>query len=363
MYQDYVITAIALLVIALILGGIRVRQFNFPYLYFLFGSVIVSLVFTDPGLVGNSLLRILHPLFIPFLYIVGPGIYGSIQPVTARRNSWHIIHYLPLIIGFILLFLHWFLDPEHFGASIQSARNFDWENANTFYPFSDRYILLGYPFYTALYYLLCIRKLIEYKSERKNYLIPMGMLAFTPFIWDVCYQFIYGEGFIIKDPAVQRYILLGAVLIIFWDVIIIKPPKPKEIIERESQSLPRLGEYPRINSVKNTAMVKFVNELNYGLSSDANLRFNNKANFIRKSPFKESDWDRFFSITKTNWNFLKKYLRIKRVLELIEKGFLLEGTVDELAAEIGYSSRASLYLAFQQIMDISLPEYRLVHEI
>ena len=85
MYKDYVILAISLLVIALILGGIRVRKYNLPYLYFLFGVVVASFLLTDPALVGDRFISVLHPLFVPFLFITGPGIYASIQSVEARN--------------------------------------------------------------------------------------------------------------------------------------------------------------------------------------------------------------------------------------------------------------------------------------
>jgi len=34
-----------------------------------------------------------------------------------------------------------------------------------------------------------------------------------------------------------------------------------------------------------------------------------------------------------------------------------------LAQEVGYSTRASLYLAFRQVMGVALPEYREEREI
>jgi len=45
-------------------------------------------------------------------------------------------------------------------------------------------------------------------------------------------------------------------------------------------------------------------------------------------------------------------------LTLMDEGFLEEGNVDELAHAVGYSTRASLYLSFRQVLGITLPEYR-----
>ena len=78
MYKDFAVLAITLLTIALILAGIRVRKYNLPYLYFLSAVVTSALIFTDPSLVGDKLVSYMHPLFVPVLFLIGPGIYGSV---------------------------------------------------------------------------------------------------------------------------------------------------------------------------------------------------------------------------------------------------------------------------------------------
>jgi AraC-like DNA-binding protein len=363
MYRDYIITAISLLVIALILGGIRVRKYNFPYLYFLFGVVVASFLLTDPVLVGDTFVKILFPLFVPFLYIIGPGIYGSIQPLEARRNPWHIIHYLPVIFGFSMLFFHWFFDKYHYYDAVTDARDFIWEDTRTFYPFSDAYILLGYPIFTALYYILTIRKLREYKAERNKYILPVGMLIFSPFLWDTVHQFLYGNGYFIHDGATLRYILVGAVLVIFWDVVIVKPPRPKEVTDLLKEEEPLIAPYPYIEAVPNEAMAIYIIELAEESNAKLFQKFKNKEAFIKSTEFSSEEWDQFFAFTRTSWNYLKKYIRIRRTIQLIEEGFLSEANIDALAEEVGYSSRASLYSAFKQVMGTSLPDFRLEREV
>ena len=363
MYKDYVILAISLLVIALILGGIRVRKYNLPYLYFLFGVVVASFLLTDPALVGDRFISVLHPLFVPFLFIVGPGIYGSIQSLEARRNPWHIIHYLPLIIGYFMLFFHWFFAIDHYREEVYAARNFIWQGTTTFYPFSDKFILLGYPIHAALYYLLSFRKLRELKADWNKYILPIGMLAFSPFIWDVVYHFVYGEGYFIKNAAVQRYILVGAVLVIFWDVIIIKPPKPKEVTDRVDEKTPLIAPYPYIENFPNEAMALYIMELSEERNLKLFQKFKNKDAFIKSTSFKNEEWDQFFAFTRTSWNYLKKYIRVRRAIQLMEEGFLEEHNIDTLAEEVGYNSRASLYTAFKQVMGTSLPDFRLEREV
>ena len=42
MYQDYIITAIFLLIVALVIGGLTIRRYNIPYLYFLGGTLMAQ---------------------------------------------------------------------------------------------------------------------------------------------------------------------------------------------------------------------------------------------------------------------------------------------------------------------------------
>lgn len=349
--------ATALLVIALVFAGIRVRKYNWPYLYFLTGIVIASFLLTDPALVGDKFINVLYPLFVPVLYIIGPGIYGSIQPVEARRNPWHIIHYLPMFIGYIMIYLHWFLDEPNYHQSVFNGRQFQFETNHMFWPFTDKFILMGYPYFTAGYYILSIRKLREQGSPRNMYILPVGLLICTPIIFDVVHDYVYGYGYILKDPNLQRYLLLPAVLIIFWDVIIVKPPKPKEVMSVDEE-VEETIQYPEIQRVQNESLAFYIEELCEASGEDLSSDLQTKQGFVKQSPFDKEDWEQFFAETHTSWNFLKKFVRIKRAIALMEEGFLVEGSIEELAQEVGYSTRASLYLAFRQVMGMPLPEYR-----
>jgi len=214
-----------------------------------------------------------------------------------------------------------------------------------------------------LYYLLSFRKLRELKADWNKYILPIGMLAFSPFIWDVVYHFVYGEGYFIKNAAVQRYILVGAVLVIFWDVIIIKPPKPKEVANRVDEKKPLTAPYPYIEDFPNEAIALYVMELAEERNLKLFQKFKNKDAFIKSTSFKNEEWDQFFAFTRTSWNYLKKYIRVRRAIQLMEDGFLEEHNIDTLAEEVGYNSRASLYTAFKQVMGTSLPDFRLEREV
>ena len=350
--------ATALLVIALVFAGIRVRRYNWPYLYFLTGIVIASFLLTDPALVGDKFINVLYPLFVPVLYIIGPGIYGSIQPVEARRNPWHIIHYLPMFIGYIMIYLHWFLDEPNYHQTVFDGRQFQFETNHMFWPFTDKFILMGYPYFTAGYYILSIRKLREQGSPRNMYILPVGLLICTPIIFDVVHDYVYGYGFFLQDPDLQRYLLLPAVFIIFWDVIIVKPPKPKEVTSAENEEAEESIQYPEISKVQNESLAFYIEELFEASGEHLSSDLQTKQGFVKQSPFEKEEWEKFFSETHTSWNFLKKFVRIKRAIALMEEGFLVEGSIEELAQEVGYSTRASLYLAFRQVMGVPLPEYR-----
>jgi AraC-like DNA-binding protein len=358
MYRDYVILGITLLVIALVFAGIRVRKYNWPYIYFLIGVLISAFLFTDTKLVGNSFLNFLYPMFVPLLYVIGPGIYGSIQPLKERQNPWHIIHYLPFIIGYVMIFLHWFLDVDHYKMAVLDGRLKNWSENTMFYPFSDLFIFLGYPIYTALYYLLCIRKLRQYKASREQYYLPVGLLICTPIIFDVVYNYALGESIFISNPDVQRYLMFGGVFIIFWDVIIVKPPKPKQVTIRETKSRPTGAIYPGAEYVKNESLLLYIEEISCGDEEIPAKYMRSRSSFTEYSPFEDKEWEMFFAKTGTSWNYLKKYLRVNKALFLIEDGFLDEGNVDDLAHSVGYATRASLYLSFRQVLGITLPQYR-----
>ncbi len=361
LYRDYVISAISLLVIALIFAGIRVRKYNFPYLYFLAGVVIASFLLTDPALVGDRFVQIFYPLFVPFLFIVGPGLYGSVQPLEERRRPWHIIHYLPIIIGFTQIFLHWFFSTDHYYQAVTDGRDFKFVENFMFYPFSDAFIIMGYSLHAGLYFILTLWILRRNKAPRKQYLLPVGMLASVPILFDVTYEYVYGRTLLLPSPEIQRYLLVITVLIIVWDITVIKPPKPKEVMEKavEDEGL----SYPDASAVKNEAMLEFLEELVERDGHTLAKVLHSRTDFVRASNFSKDDWETFFAETRTSWNFLKKFVRIQKAAVLMEEGFLSEGNVDELAIEVGYSTRASLYLAFRQIMGVPLPEYRLEREI
>jgi AraC-like DNA-binding protein len=267
-----------------------------------------------------------------------------------------------MIIGYIMIFLHWFLDELNYIQSVINGRQFQFETNHMFWPFTDKFILMGYPYFTAGYYLLSIRKLREQGSPRNMYILPVGLLLSSPLIFDVVHDYVYGHGFFLQNPDLQRYLLLPAVFIIFWDVIIVKPPKPKEVLSVEDEVEESI-QYPEILKVQNESLAFYIEELCEASGEHLSSDLQTKQGFVKQSPFGKEDWEKFFAETHTSWNFLKKFVRIKRAIALMEEGFLVEGSIEELAQEVGYSTRASLYLAFRQVMGVPFPEYREEHEM
>ena len=372
MYQDYIITAIFLLVLALVIGGLTIRRYNIPYLYFLGATVLNATFLTDVQIVGDAVVKVMYPWFIPLFFLVGPGLYGSYCSINERRNRWHIIHYLPLIIGYAILIVQLAFFNNRFYETVQLAHELRWSTTSIFWPFSDKWILLAYPFHVLLYVFRSISKLNENKAKLPLYILPLAQGVFLIPLLDINYYFLTGENLIFTNDEVLRYIMFGLVFLIFWDVVNIRPRMQKEKeaeikayeAEKEAARQAALIQdapkeiYPNAGKVTNTDIVFYIEAL---IQGDEEFPFNKhskKADFIKHSPFKNTDWEAFFSATSTNFGFFKKYARIHRALRLMEEGYLENQSVETLAKTVGYSSRAPFYLAFEQIMGESLTAYR-----
>ena len=166
--------------------------------------------------------------------------------------------------------------------------------------------------------------------------------------------------------------MFGLVFLIFWDVVNIRPRMQKEKedeikayeAEKEAERQAALVQeapkeiYPNAGKITNRDFVLYIDELIQGNEELPFNKHSKKADFIKHSPFKNTDWEAFFSATSTNFGFFKKYTRIHRALRLMEEGYLEDQSVESLAKTVGYSSRAPFYLAFEQIMGESLTAYR-----
>ena len=372
MYQDYIITAIFLLVLALVIGGLTIRRYNIPYLYFLGATVLNATFLTDVQIVGDAVVKVMYPWFIPLFFLVGPGLYGSYCSINERRNRWHIIHYLPVIIGYAILIVQLAFFNNRFYETVQLAHELRWSTTSIFWPFSDKWILLAYPFHVLLYVFTSISKLNENKAKLPLYILPLAQGVFLIPLLDINYYFLTGENLIFTNDEVLRYIMFGLVFLIFWDVVNIRPrmQKAKEAeikafeaekeVERQAALIQEAPKeiYPNAGKITNRDFVLYIDELIQGNEELPFNKHSKKANFIKKSPFKSTEWDNFFFDTSTNFGFFKKYIRIHRALRLMEEGCLENDSVESLAKTVGYSSRAPFYIAFEQIMGKSLTDYR-----
>ena len=372
MYQDYIITAIFLLVLALVIGGLTIRRYNIPYLYFLGATVLNATFLTDVQIVGDAVVKVMYPWFIPLFFLVGPGLYGSYCSINERRNRWHIIHYLPVIIGYAILIVQLAFFNNRFYETVQLAHELRWSTTSIFWPFSDKWILLAYPFHVLLYVFTSISKLNENKAKLPLYILPLAQGAFLIPLLDINYYFLTGENLIFTNDEVLRYVMFGLVFLIFWDVVNIRPrmQKAKEAeikafkaekeVERQAALIQEAPKeiYPNAGKITNRDFVLYIDELIQGKEELPFNKYSKKANFIKNSPFKSTEWDNFFFDTSTNFGFFKKYIRIHRALRLMEEGCLENDSVESLAKTVGYSSRAPFYIAFEQIMGKSLTDYR-----
>lgn len=372
MYQDYIITAISLLVLALVIGGLTIRRYNIPYLYFLGATVLNATFLTDVQIVGDAVVKVMYPWFIPLFFLVGPGLYGSYCSINERRNRWHIIHYLPVIIGYVILIVQLAFFNDRFYETVQLAHELRWDTTGIFWPFSDKWILLAYPFHVLLYVFTSISKLNANKAKLPLYILPLAQGVFLIPLLDINYYFLTGENLIFTNDEVLRYIMFGLVFLIFWDVVNIRPrmQKAKEAeikafeaekeVERQAALIQEAPKeiYPNAGKITNRDFVLYIDELIQGNEELPFNKHSKKANFIKKSPFKSTEWDNFFFDTSTNFGFFKKYVRIQRAIGLMEEDYLENDSVESLAKTVGYSSRAPFYIAFEQIMGKSLTDYR-----
>lgn len=372
MYQDYIITATFLLVLALVIGGLTIRRYNIPYLYFLGATVLNATFLTDVQIVGDAVVKVMYPWFIPLFFLVGPGLYGSYCSINERRNRWHIIHYLPVIIGYVILIVQLAFFNNRFYETVQLAHELRWDTTRIFWPLSDKWILLAYPFHVLLYVFISISKLNANKAKLPLYVLPLAQGVFLIPLLDINYYFLTGENLIFTNDEVLRYIMFGLVFLIFWDVVNIRPRMQKEKedeikayeaekeAERQAVLIQKAPKeiYPNAGKITNRDFVLYIDELIQGNEELPFNKHSKKANFIKKSPFKSTEWDNFFFDTSTNFGFFKKHIRIQRAIGLMKEGYLENDSVESLAKTVGYSSRAPFYLAFEQIMGKSLTDYR-----
>lgn len=370
MYQDYIITALSLLVIALIIGGITVRRYNIPYLYFLACTVLNATFLTD--IAGNAIVKVMYPWFIPLFFLIGPGLYGSYISVEDRKGRWHLIHYLPVFIGYTILIIELGFFNDYFYNTMQLARDLKWESTSIFWPFSDKWIILAQPFHVLLYVVWSVTKLVKSKARLPLFVLPIAQGVFLIPLLDINYHFLTGDFLIFANDQVLRYIMFGLVFLIFWDVVNIRPRMQKEkeaeikayeAKKEEARQVALIQEavkeiYPNAGKVTNAEILLYIERLVQGDEEFPFSKHSKKSDFIKHSPFKNPDWVSFFSATSTNFGFFKKYARIHRAIRLIEEGYLDNQSVETLAKTVGYSSRAPFYLAFEQIMGESLTAYR-----
>ena len=295
-----------------------------------------------------------------------------LRSINERRNRWHIIHYLPVILGYVILIVQLAFFNNRFYETVQLAHELRWDTTGIFWPFSDKWILLAYPFHVLLYVFTSISKLNENKAKLPLYILPLAQGVFLIPLLDINYYFLTGENLIFTNDEVLRYIMFGLVFLIFWDVVNIRPrmQKAKEAeikafeaekeVERQAALIQEAPKeiYPNAGKITNRDFVLYIDELIQGNEELPFNKHSKKANFIKKSPFKSTEWDSFFFDTSTNFGFFKKYVRIHRALRLMEEGYLENQSVESLAKTVGYSSRAPFYLAFEQIMGKSLTDYR-----
>ena len=82
-----------------------------------------------------------------------------------------------------------------------------------------------------------------------------------------------------------------------------------------------------------------------------------KAMLYSESGFPVSQWEKYYHRNHGGFSDLKKFVRIKIALQLINNGYLDLYSIEALSNDIGYKSRTSFYSAFEQVQSQSFPEF------
>ncbi len=284
MYQDYIITAIFLLIVALVIGGLTIRRYNIPYLYFLGGTLIGATFFRSR--LDRKCRCFLSLSVVPSLVISGGSwTLWIVLYHKERRDKWHLIHYLPMFIGYIILIVHLAGFNDHFYETVQLARDLKWAGTEIFWPLSDKWILLAYPFHVLLYIIISVNKLNKIKARVPFYVLPVFQAVFLIPYLDIIYNFVEHDFLFFASGETLRYIMFGNVFLIFWDVVNIRPRMQKEKeaeikayeAEKEAARQAALIQdapkeiYPNAGKVANTDIVFYIEAL---IQGDEEFPFN-----------------------------------------------------------------------------------------
>lgn len=361
LYHDYLFLALFILLLGFAMGTIQSRkQHQFYFVLFIFSSLISGSYFTDPDQVGNSALALLHPWTLPFLYTIGPALLHSYNYDKDSVNHVKtLFHYLPAITISALLLAHYFLSPNSYKESYALALDFKLDITKTTRFINDSTLFLLYPIHVmsyAVYILLTKRKL-----HWRELSLPICILLFLFPLFELILHFIYGHSLIFKSPQLLRVLLIFPVFAIIFDMFLgrkllastrtpsaIRPSKPT-------------GNDPSPAANTATSSLKVLLYLEAQIDDQESLFFNegvHKDVILQQSPFELEEWKLFFQEQHKNFTYYKKWVRVHKAIKLIEGDYLDQYGVQALCSEVGYSSRSSFYLAFEEITGKRLSEYR-----
>ena len=214
--------------------------------------------------------------------------------------------------------------------------NFDGSTTSIFWPFSDKWILLAYPFHVLLYVFTSISKLNENKAKLPLYILPLAQGVFLIPLLDINYYFLTGENLIFTNDEVLRYIMFGLVFLIFWDVVNIRPRMQKEKeaeikayeAEKEAERQAALIQeapkeiYPNAGKITNRDFVLYIDELIQGKKNYPSINIQKKPISLRTVLSNPPNGTASFSIPAPTLVSLKSIYASTAHSDLWKKGVL-----------------------------------------
>lgn len=323
------------------------------YLFFLLGVAIsASMVMDGTSVDKGSTLFVLYPYGLFTLFIMGPGLY-----LDATRKAGYkplaLLHYVPAFLILVTTLLH----PLRSNQSIRLIQSLfiygDTSVITSTGLFPDAYLFIAYPIYTTVYIAFTLYHAYRDHDNSfpsiNNEPLLYGLLLISPMVLDMAHHFIYGKGLIVHSLNIVLFILFGILPLIALDI----SRKLNDITTVKSISKSIQGKQKNMDPIS-----RFIaREINRGNKSIFTQAKFNKALLYSESGFPVSQWEKYYHKNHGGFSELKKFVRIKIALELINSGYLDLYSIEALSNEIGYKSRTSFYSAFEQVQNQSFPEF------
>lgn len=289
---------------------------------------------TNGFLAENSrMIVFMYPLFLGFLFLMGPAFYFAMTGLRILNYSVFILHGSAAAILFVAGIYGNSVHPFY---ETDIIKVFNEGVAITTIPwsyFGDHFLLLMLmPLHFACYSAAAVVRTKE---------VEHVLLAAPIFLLFVAFTSIYlGPAGTSLDIWLWVLALLSelALIIIIIRYLLIDTPKV-QYQRRSSLNIEPIA----ISGIElfledEAACAQFFCSKRCSLDLLAAL-----------TDIEKSTWQNFLTDEQLSFTDLKKKMRIRRAVALIDEGYLSRYTVESLAEQIGYSSRTSFYSVYKEV--------------